>query len=491
MLGVRKFSETAGGPSSRNLSISMAILLPVVILSALLFAAMPSEPYALLPLIGFTVWRFFPQLGANADQKFLLGFLVVCFLIDDISYGPWGAIDSVTEAAGQLLFRSFGINGMEACLIAFTFFIAITTRKEDKRQWNKLKLPQLLLIASVILIPALLAALWGMVTGGTLTTALIQIRYLYLMPLWVFVGFAVIRDKSYFERIFFWLTVTVVLKSIQALFIWVTNRAYFAQYEYLYEHFFSAYATTSVFLMAYYFYKHKALHMRLLNGFGIVVTVAALALNDRRTSYAAVIFALISLLFLLPPALHQRYRRMLIVFGLCFATFSVVTWPLPIGTGAVIRSLQDDPTKGPSYRDLENGNIMREVSRNPLTGMGYGHEFDEFYPMPSVAAVYPRYKMIPHNVFLATWCYGGPLTMAGLSLYFIFLFSTAGRLVSAEGMQGLRFVGVLCLVYFMQYFSYVFGDLGLQVNRLELLGGLFIGAAFRLLSQRQLENRLW
>ncbi len=134
---------------------------------------------------------------------------------------------------------------------------------------------------------------------------------------------------------------------------------------------------------------------------------------------------------------------------------------------------------------------MREVSRNPLTGMGYGHEFDEFYPMPSVAAVYPRYKMIPHNVFLATWCYGGPLTMAGLSLYFIFLFSTAGRLVSAEGMQGLRFVGVLCLVYFMQYFSYVFGDLGLQVNRLELLGGLFIGAAFRLLSQRQLENRLW
>jgi hypothetical protein len=491
MLSVRKFSETATGPSSRNLKISMAILLPVALLSAILYAAMPTAPYSLLPLLGFVVWRFFPQLGTNADQRFFLGFLILCFLLDDISYGPWGALDSVTEAAGQLLFRSFGINGMEACLLVFCAFIAITTRKEDKRLWVRLGLPQLLLMASAILVPALLASAWGLSVGGKLSTALSQIRYLYLMPLWVFVGFTVIRDRSFFERVFFWLTVTVVVKSIQSLFIWATNRAYFSDFEYLYEHFFSAYATTSLVLLGYYFYRHKALHMRLLNGASIAVTVAALALNDRRTSYGAVIFALLSLLFLLPPTLQKRYGRLLLVGGLGFGALTAATWVLPFGPGAIIRSLEDDPTAGPSYRDLENANILREVSRAPFTGMGFGHEFDEVYPMPSVAAVYPRYKMIPHNVFLATWCYGGPLTMAGLSLYFAFLFATAGRLVSNEGMDGLRLLGVLCLVYFIQYFSYVFGDLGLQVNRLELLGGVFIGAAYRLLTQRQWENRSW
>lgn len=490
MLNARKFSGSADNPD-RDLKITMAVLLPTVILSALIFAATPSQPFALLPLLGFIIWRFVPQLGSRADQAIFLGFFIVCFLIDDIAYAPWIAVTSITEVAGQLLFRSFGISGMEAFAIGFTAFIIITTRKEEKQRWLALGLHKVLLIPLAIFIPALIATAWGLATGGTFQVAMIQIRYLYLMPLWVFIGFTVLRNKEYVSRIFFWLTAVIVLKSFQGLFIYFTNRAYFIDTEYLYDHFYSAFCAPTFLLLIYYFYKHKALHMRLLNAVCFIVTAVVYEINDRRTSYAALILTVLALLALLPPALARRYGRTLLITGLLAGSFTVITWNLPVGPGAIVRYLSDNAVTGPSYRDLESANIMNALASAPLTGLGFGKEFDEVFMMPSVAAVYTRYKMIPHNVFLSMWCYGGPLTMAGVSLYFIFAIAMAGRLASAEGMEGLRLIGVLAVAFYIQYFSYVFGDLGLQVNRLELLGGICLGACARLLFERQVENGTW
>jgi hypothetical protein len=117
--------------------------------------------------------------------------------------------------------------------------------------------------------------------------------------------------------------------------------------------------------------------------------------------------------------------------------------------------------------------------------MGYGHEFEEVYPMPSVASKYPRYKMVPHNALLSAWCYGGPLTIAGVSLIFILMIGLSGRLICDEAMVGYRYIGLFCLFYFMQFFSYVFGDIGLTVNKNQLLGGLLLGGCYRLYQMRK------
>jgi hypothetical protein len=39
----------------------------------------------------------------------------------------------------------------------------------------------------------------------------------------------------------------------------------------------------------------------------------------------------------------------------------------------------------------------------------------------------------------------------------------------------------------MQFFSYVFGDIGLTVNKNQLLGGLFFGGCYRLYQMRKRE----
>ncbi|MCX6128383.1 MAG: hypothetical protein NTX25_04875, partial [Proteobacteria bacterium] len=316
-------------------------------------------------------------------------------------------------------------------------------------------------------------------------------RYIYLLPIWTFIGFVVLRDRSILRKIFMWLSILMVLKSLQSLFLYFTNRAYYSEAEYIYEHFFSAYAAVAMVCMLYYFWKYSAPHLRLFNGLGFIVTLYAYILNDRRTSYVALIFAIGCLVCLLPKKFYQAHARRYAPLLGGFALFTALTWnlPAPFGfLGSLYRSFGSETgEEGPSYRDLENANMLREVAIKPFTGLGYGKEFEEVFPMPSVAAVYKRYKMIPHNNLLAAWCYGGPLTMSALCLLFVAMIALAGRMILDPDLEGYRFLGIASLFYFVQYFCSTFGDLGFQVNRNLMLGGLLFGSCFRLYMQRKKE----
>lgn len=487
-MSLRKTIATTGDPS-RDLKITMSLLLPLIVLCSAIYFRAPDQPFALVPLILFALWRFMPKLGPNSDQRIFLGFFVVCYMLDDTAWNPWIGKSTITEVAGDLLFKSFGVTGMEAFVHLFTLFIIVTTRWEAKQHWMKLGIHKFLMIPLAVLVTSILASAYGIAKGGQFETAMIQIRYIYLLPLWCFIGFTVIRSKEYFEKLIFWLTVVVVIKSFQGFYIWVTNRDYYREAEYLYDHHFSAYAVAVLFALFYYLYKYPSKFLRFVNVSSIGIVLVVLKLNERRTATAAAIFTIMALVFLLPPNILRRWGRTMLFAGVVGLGLLAASWKIPvIGPDAILKGFKDNPNEqGPSYRDLENANIMREVARAPLTGLGYGHEFDEVYMMPSIVEIYARYKMNPHNAFLATWSYGGPLTMTAASLYILFMITTAGRMVSSSYTDGLRFIGVVTLCFFIEYFSFFFGDLGLQVNRLALLGGVFIGGVVRLLLERQEE----
>ncbi|HYX33128.1 MAG TPA: O-antigen ligase family protein [Oligoflexus sp.] len=472
--------------------IEMLVFICALALGLFMFMREPLLPLSPIPILAVAAWIILPRLGARSDQIMLLGFFILCFFIDDIAQAPWNGLFSITkDILGNILFRSFGLTGFEVFSMGFALLCVIITRREEKKAWLGLGLVPLLIITSMILLMALVNSFYGVMTGGSPETALIQIRFLYLLPIWTFIGFVVLRDEPFFRKIFFWLTMLIVFKSVQTIFIWITNRGYFAEAEYIYEHYFSAYQVVAMLHLLQYAWRRPEGLLKGASVLGFVLTLIAYILNDRRTSYVGIPFALIALLFFLPKSFMKVYGRMIVTCTLAFGTLTAVTWnlPGPLGfVGALYRSFgQETGQEGPSYRDLENANMLREVSQAPITGMGYGKEFEEFYPMPSVASVYPRYKMIPHNNLLAAWCYGGPLTIAGLSLVFLFMFAMAGRLVFDEDMAGYRYIGIFSLFYFVQFFSYVFGDIGLQVSKNQLLGGLLLGGCYRLYQMRKKE----
>ncbi len=482
-----KFSINAKA-KGHSLWVEMLVFILALSLSLFMFWRESLLPLSPLPLLAVAGWVILPRLGSRSDQVILLAFFILCFFIDDIALAPWNDLDSITKDMGSLLFRSFGITGFEAFTMGFCLLCVIITRHEEKKAWLAQGLLPLLLIASLVLTMALVGSLYGIVTGGAPETALIQIRVFYLLPLWTFIGFVVMRDEQFFRKIFFWLTVLIVFKSIQAIFIWITNRGALTEMEYIYEHYFSAYQVVVMLHLLQYAWRRPEGIVKVTCILALGATLIAYVLNDRRTSYVAIVFAIVALLFFLPQSFMKRYGRMIIATSLTFGSFTLVTWNLPFSVGSLYRSFgAETGQEGPSYRDLENANMLREVSKAPLTGMGYGKEFEEYYPMPSVASKYPRYKMIPHNALLSAWCYGGPLTIAGVSLIFLFMFGLSGRLIYDEHMAGYRYIGIFCLFYFMQFFSYVFGDIGLTVNKNQLLGGLFLGGCYRLYQLRKRE----
>jgi len=468
--------------------VEMLVFIVALALSLVLFMKEALLPFSPLPMLAVAAWIILPRLGSRSDQVILLAFFILCFFIDDIAQGPWNDVDSITKDLGILLFRSFGITGFEAFTIGFCFLCFVITKREEKKAWLGYGLLPLLFVASLVLTTGIIGVLFGLISGGTLQTGLIQIRVFYLLPLWTFIGFVVMRDELFFRKIFFWLTVLMVFKSLQAIFIWSTNRGALAEMEYIYEHYFSAYLVVAMLHLLQYAWRRPEGLIKLISLLSFGAALFAYILNARRTSYVGIPFALMALPFFLPQSIMKHYGRLIVTSLLLLGTITVATWPLPISVGALYRSFgQESGQGGPSYRDLENANMLREVSRHPLTGMGYGKEFEEFYPMPSVATRYPRYKMVPHNALLSAWCYGGPLTIAGVSLIFIFMFGLAGRLIYDEDMVGYRYIGLFCLFYFMQFFSYVFGDIGLTVNKNQLLGGLFLGGCYRLYQMRKRE----
>ena len=93
--------------------------------------------------------------------------------------------------------------------------------------------------------------------------------------------------------------------------------------------------------------------------------------------------------FLMPKGWVRQRLPLFLGLGLLGALYVGGTWnmPAPIGfVGSTVRSFgQETGTEGPSYRDLENANLLFAISENPTMGLGYGREFDEKYKMPDIS----------------------------------------------------------------------------------------------------------
>lgn len=479
-----------------RLPASTFVLGTLAILSGILIAFVSNPLVSLLPLGFFVAWRFLPLFGEKADQHFLIGFLILCFLIDDISQVAWGrSVDTWTENLGIILFESFGMTGLEAFGLLFAAWLVLVRPKAQIKRWFELGVLPLLLISSSVFVSSALAGIVGLQSGGAMKTYFIQTRFLHILPFWSFIGFVVIRDAKIVSRLIVCLTVMISLKSFQALFVYLTNREVFVDAEYLVDHYYSAFAVIAFVGLVVYLLKEKNWVLRIVIVASMGAIAAAYFLNDRRTSYVGVVFALGLLAAFLPFAWLKRYFPKMLAAGLALAIFTAATWNAepPLGfIGATYRSFgtEEGEGSGPSYRDLENANLLNAVAQAPLTGIGYGKEFDEPYPMPDISMVYDRYRMIPHNLFLASWAFGGPLTITAVSLLFVFMIAQAGRLIGRGPGSAPFFLGLIALFYFLQYLSYTFGDLGLQITRNQMLAGLFLGACYRLLRDGQTKEAL-
>ena len=128
---------------------------------------------------------------------------------------------------------------------------------------------------------------------------------------------------------------------------------------------------------------------------------------------------------------------------------------------------------------------MNAIGSAPILGLGTGQEFNEVFRTPDISFVYDRYRMIPHNLFLAAWAYGGLLGILTVSIIFAQMISLSGSLFWQSNDPAIAAFGVCAFFFLLQDIVYTFCDLGLQIPRNRMLAGVLFGGVCRLLAKEQ------
>ncbi|RZA11661.1 MAG: hypothetical protein EOP10_32720, partial [Proteobacteria bacterium] len=151
----------------------LKLLILSCVASGLIFFITNGSPLCFLPIVLYAAFYGLKAVTKRSrpDQDILLGFLILSFFVDDISQVAWGrTIDTWTEAAGALLFRSFGISGMEAFALILSLWLIITRLPHSFRAWYQAGFVNVMVIALGVFLCSLGAGLFGTLDGGDINT---------------------------------------------------------------------------------------------------------------------------------------------------------------------------------------------------------------------------------------------------------------------------------------------------------------------------------
>ena len=462
----------------------------VAMVSGVCFWLVPLKLIALVPIGLYLAVRLLPLFHTLGPAFLVYVIAALALFVDDISQVAWGRdLTPFTEPLGMLLYESFGINGLEAVSVLMFVWLTTNSSTMQRANWWRLGLLPLLAIGSAMFLASFYSLIIGQLQGGSLNTHFIQTRFLHLLPIWTLIGFLAIRTGSQALRLGLIMALLTLFKSIQAIIIYFIARQSVDD-EYLVDHYFSMFSVYYiVFVMAAIWLKQLAWGTRILLLTGLPFVFVAFVLNDRRTAYVGMVFGMVLLAAMIPLPWYRRYLGRVLAASAIFLVYVAATWRFepPIGIiGATFRSIMSESgAEIPSYRELENANLLNAVATAPVLGLGTGREFDERFLMPDISFVYDRYRMIPHNLMLATWSFAGPVGIAAMGLCFSLMIASAGRLIRLGFDPQHRMVAVTSLFFFVQYIVYTYGDLGLQIPRNQLFSGLLFGACWRLMMQSQ------
>ena len=484
------------------MSKEILLYIPAIVVSALtgviLYLTEGNLVFAIIPGVIFMV--LVVALGLSRvvnEERVLVAFVFLAFVVDDISVRSWQAIDTVTKVMGNLLYETFlGLNGMETSAALFVVWLLLTQKAGERTHWLRLGLIPILALTFLVMGVCFLSAIHGLSTGGTIKTLFIQTRFMHLLPLWTLVGFIMVSRAEYANKLLKTFALVMIFKGFQGVFVYLMHRSYFLEADYLLNHF-----ASGLWVAAFAYWVNHVAHLNLswpqkLWRFALLLPViVCYILNNRRTAIIGVGLASFALLFLLPREWLKKQVKKLVVISIVLPLFIGATWNSPKnGLGFIsntFKSLLFSDKEIVDSRNIENYNLYRTVIDNPLFGLGISKEYPEYMQLPSMEEVYTRDQIMPHNGILFFWTYNGPLGMAAVGTLFAFIIGTFGTLVRRKGDVNLFLVGTTSLFLSVEYLAYTFGDMSFQNNACQCLVGLMFGGTMRILAElRKTEARV-
>jgi hypothetical protein len=215
----------------------------------------------------------------------------------------------------------------------------------------------------------------------------------------------------------------------------------------------------------------------------VPVILSGMIANDRRLADVSLVGCLLTGLLMMPRTrLKRSLLRFLVLASPLITAYVTVGWTrteVIFSPVATLRSIFDQEdtelSSGGDSRDVENANLITSFVNGGkrVFGTGFGHEYDEQYVMPYIAAAMPHYRYQPHNAVLWLLMVGGIVGFTALWLYLAVSVYLAARAFH-RAPPGVPQVGALmCICLILCYLNQCFGDMGAS----DWLGVLMVSLA--------------
>jgi O-antigen ligase len=209
---------------------------------------------------------------------------------------------------------------------------------------------------------------------------------------------------------------------------------------------------------------------RVLSAAYCLLVLAAMIASGRRAATLVLLMGCGTLGLLMIPRRPMLVAVVSLPLVLGLGGYLGVYWNKEYGAMAqparAIRS-QFDPSlrdeSSDSYRTTEKYNVIQTIRVNRVFGVGFGRQFSQFQPLPSLRSFWSLQLYTPHQNVLWIWLKMGIAGMAvilGFATVAIGRCFRAAREASSEGEWGLAAVALTVILMFLMYSTVDLGFIG-------------------------------
>jgi hypothetical protein len=327
---------------------------------------------------------------------------------------------------------------------------------------------------------------WGLLGGGSMLSALIQIQVFVFLPITAFMFLAALQTE---EQVLALGKVVIYAALYRAALVIFFYFFVAPTLEYV-PPTMTTHSDTVLFVAALVALISWAIEQRerkvairclLLCAFLLV----AVQLNNRRLAYVSLGASVIVLYFLLQASdLKRAINRKLLLFSPIIAVYLAVGWgssnPLFAPAKALSSIVGEKQDASAKTRDIENYNLIVTLRDQKLIGSGWGHAYSEVSVAYSVSDAFPIYRYVPHNTVLGIWAFSGYIGSTALWVMFVvatFLGLRAYRF--AETPLG-RTICACSVCVVIIYALQAYGDMGIMAWNANFIVGLAFASASRM-----------
>ncbi|MDP2209114.1 MAG: O-antigen ligase family protein [Bacteroidota bacterium] len=247
--------------------------------------------------------------------------------------------------------------------------------------------------------------IYGMSTGGNFLPALWELRALFYLGIIFFLTPQIIQSREQIVNLIWVCIGAIAFKAVQGLIRLARLGFNFGSRTELTNHedplFF---VSLLILLLGLILFKYNSRQRQVLSWISLPL-LFVFVLSQRRAAYAALGFAIITFIILLPKLERIKLIKILIPVFILFSIYTISLWnnestfaiPAQLVKTIVVEPKSEDDLRYYSnlYRDFENYNLAQTVKRAPVIGIGFGNKYDQ--PVMLTKIPFPLQEYIPHN----------------------------------------------------------------------------------------------